>query len=151
MNLSSKNKPNPNFSMSSMTDLIFILLIFFLVTSSSSSIDFLPIDIPSSENPKQIQKEDVNIIVTIKKDNSCETYSYTLNNSDDNYCGWKDAQVSLSALIDKIEANKGQNFSAIIVVVEKDKVISDELIENVIDFASKYDYNIGVKVDRLDK
>ena len=29
MNLSSKNKPNPNFSMSSMTDLIFILLIFF--------------------------------------------------------------------------------------------------------------------------
>ena len=66
MNLSSKNKPNPNFSMSSMTDLIFILLIFFLVTSSSSSIDFLPVDLPSSESSEQINKEDVNIVVKEK-------------------------------------------------------------------------------------
>ena len=79
MNLSSKNKPNPNFSMSSMTDLIFILLIFFLVTSSSSSIDFLPIDLPSSESSEQINKEDINIIVSIKKNDSCDLYQYIIN------------------------------------------------------------------------
>tara|TARA_B100001250_G_C19116077_1_gene493238 strand:+ start:10 stop:465 length:456 start_codon:yes stop_codon:yes gene_type:complete len=151
MNLSSKNKPNPNFSMSSMTDLIFILLIFFLVTSSSSSIDYLPFDIVATKNPQQIQKEDVNIFVTIKKDASCDSYNYTLNNSNDNYCGWEDVQVPLSNLINKIDTNKEKKFSAIIVVVEKGKVISDEIIENVIDFASKYDYNIGIKVDKLDK
>mgnify|MGYP001174615290 FL=1 len=147
MNLSSKNKPNPNFSMSSMTDLIFILLIFFLVTSSSSSIDFLPIDIPSSENAKEIQKEDINIIVTIKRDVSCKTFQYILNNNV--YCGWDEAGIALNSFIKKIDLDKEREFSALILAAEEGTPI-DECV-NVIDFASKHNYNIGINVDKLEK
>ena len=34
MSLKSQNKINPNFSMSSMTDIVFLLLIFFMLTST---------------------------------------------------------------------------------------------------------------------
>ncbi|OUV56887.1 MAG: hypothetical protein CBC73_01720 [Flavobacteriales bacterium TMED113] len=146
MNLSSKNKPNPNFSMSSMTDLIFILLIFFLVTSSSSSIDFLPIDLPSSESSEQINKEDINIVVSIKKNDSCDLYQYIINGNI-NYCGWKDAESELSNLIKTINTDKTKNFSAIILAAEESTPI-DECV-NVIDFANKYSYNIGINVDEL--
>ena len=146
MNLSSKNKPNPNFSMSSMTDLIFILLIFFLVTSSSSSIDFLPVDLPSSESSEQINKEDVNIVVSIKKDDTCNLFQYTLNGSI-NYCGWKNTELELSNLIKSINTDNTKNFSAIILAAEESTPI-DECV-NVIDFANKYSYNIGINVDKL--
>jgi len=145
MNLNSKNKPNPNFSMSSMTDLIFILLIFFLVTSSSSSIDFLPIDLPVSKNPQEIPKEDVNIVVTIKKDVSCDLYQYGLNNGE-TYCGWIDAQLALNKFIKKINLNQEKNFSALILAAEE-SIPHGECV-HLYDFASKYGYNIGVDVDK---
>jgi biopolymer transport protein ExbD len=148
MKLSSKNKPNPNFSMSSMTDLIFILLIFFLVTSSSSSIDFLPIDIPSSENPQEIQKDDVNIIVTIKKDISCNKFQYVINNKDE-YCGWEETEVALNNYIKKIDLDKEKKFSALILAAQE-KTPIDECV-HVIDFASKHNYNIGINVDKKEK
>jgi len=34
MNLRGRNKVNPNFNMSSMTDIVFLLLIFFMLTST---------------------------------------------------------------------------------------------------------------------
>ena len=75
-----------------------------MVTSSSSSIDFLPVDLPSSESSEQINKEDVNIIVSIKKDDTCNLFQYTLNGSI-NYCGWKNAELELSNLIKSINTD----------------------------------------------
>ena len=140
MNLNSKNKVNPNFSMSSMTDLIFILLIFFLVTSNSMSL--LGIDKPKAANPEEIENQDI-IIVTIKKDILCETYQYILSNGY-TCCGWKDAKIALSNFIQKINVDK--EFSGIILSAEKNIPI-DECVK-LIDFASKYDYNIGIDVDK---
>jgi len=50
MKLKSRNKIDPNFQMSSLTDIIFLLLIFFLLTSSLVSVNALEILLPSSSS-----------------------------------------------------------------------------------------------------
>lgn len=47
MNLRHRNKVSPAFSMSSMTDLVFLLLIFFIIVSTLISPFALPVDLPS--------------------------------------------------------------------------------------------------------
>lgn len=65
MNIGSKNKIDPNFNMSSMTDLIFLLLVFFMLTSSFVTPSGLPVNLPSSKaSTIEVQK----ISVTITKD-----------------------------------------------------------------------------------
>ena len=65
MNLRASNKINPLFSMSSMTDIIFLLLIFFMLTASFVTPSGLPVNLPSSKSSKiLIQK----VSVTITKD-----------------------------------------------------------------------------------
>ena len=65
MNFQSKNKVDPSFSMASMTDLIFLLLIFFMLTSSFVTPSGLPVNLPSSKaSTIEVQK----ISVTVTKD-----------------------------------------------------------------------------------
>ena len=65
MNLSSKNKVNPEFSMASMTDLIFLLLIFFMLTSSFVTPSGLPVNLPTNASSTiEVQK----VSVTVTKD-----------------------------------------------------------------------------------
>ena len=62
MNLKSTNKINPLFSMSSMTDIIFLLLIFFMLTASFVTPSGLPVNLPSSKSSSiVIQKVSVTI------------------------------------------------------------------------------------------
>ncbi len=63
MSLKARNKINPNFQMSSLTDIIFLLLIFFLLTSSLVSVNALEILLPSSNSSTTVQKG-INIAVT---------------------------------------------------------------------------------------
>lgn len=65
MGLQAKNKVDPAFSMSSMTDIIFLLLIFFMLTSSFITPSGLPVNLPSSETSDIIMQE---VTVTITKD-----------------------------------------------------------------------------------
>lgn len=48
MDIKSKHEVNPNFSMSSMTDIVFLLLIFFMLTSSFITPSGLPVNLPSA-------------------------------------------------------------------------------------------------------
>src|SRR5690606_27760746 len=65
MNLSSKNKVGPSFNMASMTDLIFLLLVFFMLTSSFVTPSGLHVNLPSSKaNTIEMQK----VSVTVTKD-----------------------------------------------------------------------------------
>jgi len=65
MNLQSRNKVDPAFSMASMTDLIFLLLIFFMLTSSFITPSGLPVNLPSSvASTIEVQK----VSVTVTKD-----------------------------------------------------------------------------------
>ena len=65
MALKSRNKINAEFSMSSMTDIVFLLLIFFMLTSSFVVTNSLNVNLPTSKVPsKQIES----ISVSISKD-----------------------------------------------------------------------------------
>jgi biopolymer transport protein ExbD len=62
MALKSKHKVEPMFSMSSMTDIIFLLLIFFMLTSSFITPSGLPVNLPSSKaSTVKLQKVSVTI------------------------------------------------------------------------------------------
>ena len=50
MALKRRNKVNPNFSMSSMTDIVFLLLIFFMVTSTLIAPNALKLLLPQSSH-----------------------------------------------------------------------------------------------------
>lgn len=63
MGLSSKNKIDPNFNMSSMTDLVFLLLVFFMLTSSFVTPSGLPVNLPSSAS-STIEVQKVSVTVT---------------------------------------------------------------------------------------
>lgn len=55
MNLGSRNKVKVEASMASMTDLIFLMMIFFIILSTMSN-QTLPVDLPSSENTDNSQQ-----------------------------------------------------------------------------------------------
>ena len=63
MNLQTRNKVDAAFSMASMTDLIFLLLIFFMLTSSFVTPSGLPVNLPSSK-ASTIEVQKVSITVT---------------------------------------------------------------------------------------
>ncbi|MFT6845395.1 MAG: biopolymer transport protein ExbD [Flavobacteriales bacterium] len=65
MELRSRNKVEASFSMSSMTDLVFLLLIFFIIVSTLVSPYALPVNLPKSANKSSINPT---VSVTIKKD-----------------------------------------------------------------------------------
>ena len=63
MNLNTQHKIDTSFSMSSMTDIVFLLLIFFMLTTSFSPLEGVPIDLPSSKVTQPIVPT-VSIILT---------------------------------------------------------------------------------------
>ncbi|MEY3643592.1 MAG: hypothetical protein RLZZ207_286 [Bacteroidota bacterium] len=65
MGLQQKNKVDASFSMSSMTDIIFLLLIFFMLTSSFITPSGLFVNLPSSETSDIVMQE---VTVSVTKD-----------------------------------------------------------------------------------
>lgn len=72
MDLKSKHKVNASFSMSSMTDIIFLLLIFFMLTASFITPSGLPVNLPSSKSSEIVMQK---VSVTITKN-----LNYFVNN-----------------------------------------------------------------------
>ena len=63
MGLRSRNKVSANFNMSSMTDIVFLLLIFFMLTSTLVSPNALKLLLPSSK-AKTLEKKTISISIT---------------------------------------------------------------------------------------
>lgn len=63
MDLRTRNKVEVSFSMASMTDLIFLLLIFFMLTASFVTPSGLPVNLPTSK-ASTIEVQKVSITVT---------------------------------------------------------------------------------------
>lgn len=80
MKLRSRNKVDATFNMASMTDIVFLLLIFFIVLSTFVTVNGLDIDLPKvSANKNPINSE---IQVEISKD-----YTYAINGQVTSYDG----------------------------------------------------------------
>ncbi len=72
MGLESKHKIDSSFSVSSMTDIVFLLLIFFMLTSSFITPSGLPVNLPTTKKSKIVMQK---TSVTITKD-----LKYFINN-----------------------------------------------------------------------
>ena len=65
MNIRGRNKVNPNFNMSSMTDIVFLLLIFFMITSTLVTTSALDILLPKASGKTENRKS-VSVSITKK-------------------------------------------------------------------------------------
>jgi len=64
MNFRSRNKVSPEFSMSSMTDIVFLLLIFFMLTSTMVTTNAIDLVLPKAKGKTDSNK---NISISINK------------------------------------------------------------------------------------
>ena len=123
MSLQSQNKINPNFSMSSMTDIVFLLLIFFMLTSTLVTTNALDIILPSS-SAQPLKQQTLSVSIT-------EDLRYFINS----------IPVERHFLESKIQ----EEFNAVTnptIVLRAAKNIPLEYAVEVIDFASRNNYKI---------
>ena len=123
MNLSRRNKVNPNFNMSSMTDIVFLLLIFFMLTSTLVSPNALKLLLPSSKS-KTLEKQTISISIN-------KEIEYYINEE-------RVSDLNLEKEIAKAVA--GYEDPAII--LHADKSVDIEYVVKVMDIAYRNKYKI---------
>ena len=129
MNLKGRNKITPEFSMSSMTDIVFLLLIFFMIASTLA---------------KNLDTIDVKLPQAMGKTENRNTIAVTINNSNQYFIGSK--QVSKRNIESKlIERLKDVRNSAIVLRAEQ-KVPIDQVVF-IMNFANKNGVKIVLAVD----
>lgn len=124
MGLQAKNKVDAAFSMSSMTDIIFLLLIFFMLTSSFITPSGLPVNLPSSEASDIVMQE---VTVSVTKD-----LRYSVN---DKVVGREQIKSELTALL---QGKKGQ------VVLHIDKEVPVEYLVEIGGIAAGLEANVSI-------
>jgi len=124
MNLKANNKINPLFSMSSMTDIIFLLLIFFMLTASFITPSGLPVSLPSSKSSTIVIQK---VSITITKD-----LKYFVNDKEVNI---SDIEIHLR---DQIGDKEG------LVVLHCDKDVPVEHLVNVAGIATSLEAKVTI-------
>ena len=123
MSLRSRNKVNANFSMSSMTDIVFLLLIFFMLTSTLVSPNALKLLLPNSK-ARTLEKQTLSVSITAEIDY---------------YIG--DKQVAIENLEQELKLQlAGQEEPAI--VLHADKTVDIEYAVKVMDIAYRNKYKV---------
>ena len=92
MDFKGRNKVNSSFNMASMTDIVFLLLIFFMITSSLVTTSALDILLPKATGKTENKK---NVAVTISKNLTFYIDSKVVNESD--------LEPDLVAILSKVE------------------------------------------------
>lgn len=126
MALGSKYKVDPGFSMSSMTDIIFLLLIFFMLTSSFITPSGLNVNLPSSKRSEIVMQK---VSVTITED-----LQYLVNNQEVN-------RESLEAVL-RQELNAGEGEG--VVVLHVDKSVPTEYFVEAAGIATSLDAKVSI-------
>ena len=123
MRLRSRNKVSANFSMSSMTDIVFLLLIFFMLTSTLVSPNALKLLLPNSK-ARTLEKQTLSVSITPEIDY---------------YIG--DKQVEIENLEQELKLElTGQEEPAII--LHADKTVDIEYAVKVMDIAYRNKYKV---------
>ncbi len=125
MKLKGRNKVSPDFSMSSMTDIVFLLLVFFMLTSNApNALDLL---LPKAKGKSTNTQ---NVSVTIDKN-----LKYFVNNE----------QINGEYIeIELRKALKGQEKPTIILRAEESVAIKEAV--NVMDIANRNNYKVILAV-----
>ena len=114
MAIKSRNKVEPTFNSSSMSDLVFLLLIFFMLTSTLVAPNAIKLMLPSS-NSKTMAKQTVTVYIN-------DQYQYFVN----------ETPADDQQLVGLINANIGEDNQAT-VVLRSDKSVPVQYVVNVID------------------
>ena len=123
MSLRSRNKVSANFSMSSMTEIVFLLLIFFMLTSTLVSPNALKLLLPNSK-ARTLEKQTLSVSITAEIDY---------------YIG--DKQVAIENLEQELKLElAGQEEPAI--VLHADKTVDIEYAVKVMDIAYRNKYKV---------
>ena len=123
MSLRSRNKVSANFNMSSMTDIVFLLLIFFMLTSTLVSPNALKLLLPNSK-ARTLEKQTLSVSITAEIDY---------------YIG--DKQVAIENLEQELKLElAGQEEPAI--VLHADKTVDIEYAVKVMDIAYRNKYKV---------
>ena len=125
MKLKGRNKVSPEFSMSSMTDIVFLLLVFFMLTSNSPNA--LDLILPKAKGKSTSTQ---NVSVTIDKD-----LKYYVNNEEIN---GEYIEIELK------KALEGQEKPTIILRAEENVAIKEAV--SIMDIANKNSYKVILAV-----
>ena len=130
MAIQSRNKRRADFSMASMSDLVFLLLIFFMLTSTLVAPNAIKLLLPQS-NSRTIEKPP-KITVSINKD-----YDYFLQGVQVN------ENMLKAGLFDKLEGQESASIR-----LESDRTVPVQYVVNVIDIVNDVNkrYNSTHKV-----
>ena len=124
MNLKGRNKITPEFSMSSMTDIVFLLLIFFMIASTlAKNLDTIDVKLPQAKG----------------KTENRNTIAVTINNSNQYFIDSK--QVSKRNIESKLIERLKDVKTPVIVLRAEQKVPIDQVVF-IMNFANKN----GIKV-----
>ncbi len=124
MAIKSRNKVEPSFNSSSMSDLVFLLLIFFMLTSTLVAPNAIKLMLPSS-NSKTMAKQTLTVYVN-------DQYQYFVDES----------PADEAQLTDLINAKIG-NDSQATVVLRSDKSVPVQYIVNAIDAVNQINNATG--------
>tara|TARA_B100001741_G_C16464695_1_gene556973 strand:- start:564 stop:968 length:405 start_codon:yes stop_codon:yes gene_type:complete len=127
MHLKSQNKIDPKFNMSSMTDIVFLLLVFFIIIAQFMSPNALGLTLPNSNSQNRVNPSDITI--TIKQQEEGVLYVY--ENSE---------TTSLYDLSDYLKQNSDSLTKPLVLQAES-KVQIQEII-SIVDEAVKYNYEV---------
>ena len=123
MSLRSKNKVSATFSMSSMTDIVFLLLIFFMLTSTLVSPNALKLLLPNSK-ARTLEKQTISVSITPEID-------YYID----------DQKVEIEQL-ESILLNRLANEAEPAIVLHADKTVDIEYAVKVMDIAYRNKFKV---------
>ena len=124
MAIKSRNKVEPTFNSSSMSDLVFLLLIFFMLTSTLVAPNAIKLMLPSS-NSKTMAKQTLTVYVN-------DQFQYFVD----------ETPADESQLMDLINSKIGADSEAT-VVLRSDKSVPVQYIVNVIDAVNQINNATG--------
>lgn len=123
MALKRKNKVSASFSMSSMTDIVFLLLIFFMLTSTLVTTNALDLVLPKS-NAQTVKKQRVSVSIN-------ENFEYFIDKEA------VELKYMEAQLMDKLAGQEEQ-----IIVLRVDKTVPIEHAVEVMDIAYRNKFKV---------
>lgn len=130
MAIKRRTKADPSFSMSSMTDIVFLLLIFFLVTSTLVNPNALKLLLPKSSN--QVAAKPT-LSVSIKHYQDRNTFSYHINGKQ-KPVAYKDLEEAIQA---ELTDTEDPTFS-----IYADKTVPIEKVVDLMNIAKRNKYKV---------